>query len=258
MSVTTAIRRLVAGGLTTEQAVFAAEVCEAEIRAPDEAMEKRRAWDRERKKKIRESGKSGGNSAPYGGKSGGNVVSFSGGSPVEPVLPKVPPNNNNKPSPNPSPRILSPTPSTAKFKNQRHLFDPEPIRMLAEGWNDIAVETDDLNQITEIIPDLEKEIKSCLPLIIRNGMDAPTAIADYLARIKRSDWLMGRTGTFRLTFDFIATRKNCDKILRGNYENRTEAKAQPKFHSGYGAYNGRELSGSGKRVSEAWRGPSRD
>lgn len=150
------------------------------------------------------------------------------------------------------------SPPSHRLKTQSHLFDPEPVRMLADRWNGLAVMTDHIDQILDIIPDLERDIKKCLPLLVRGGMDMPTAIASYFDRIERSDWLMGRTGTFKLTIDWVVTPKNCDKILRGNYENRTQAKAEPRPNAGYGAHYGRELSGSGKRVSEAWRDPVRD
>ncbi len=63
MSISAAIRRMLEAGLTIEQALVAAEAFEAEIEpvpAVDRAAEKRREWDRERKRKQRNSALSGG------------------------------------------------------------------------------------------------------------------------------------------------------------------------------------------------------
>ncbi|RVJ02094.1 DNA replication protein, partial [Sinorhizobium medicae] len=70
MSISAAIRRMLEAGLTIEQALVAAEAFEAEaetVPAVDRAAVKRRAWDRERKRKQRNSALSAGSPVETGG-----------------------------------------------------------------------------------------------------------------------------------------------------------------------------------------------
>lgn len=107
MSVTSAIRKMVMAGFTLEQAVTAAAIFEDETaeHVVDPTTEKRRAWDRERKRAIR--------ARPV--ESGGNPVdNMSGGNPVD---------TNNCPVE--SPVDNSPSPSPQEIYNQPPIPIPD-------------------------------------------------------------------------------------------------------------------------------------
>ena len=65
--------------------------------------------------------------------------------------------------------------------------------------------------------------KSILARNAEAGPDTTSAWwAAYFERVAASDFLAGRKTSWRATFDWTLGPKNMEKVLQGNYDNRTD------------------------------------
>lgn len=175
-----ALKIMAAKGLTLEDA---AEIAEAMERPADSAAEKRRAWDRERKREKRETEK----------KSGGNST----GNPPDGF-----PNDNDILTPSVTPQVISNeiTPPVLK---------PEHV---VEVWNDNAPSWG-LKPIRKLTPQRRRKL---LTRIRENTIDEFT---EAISAIGRSPFLRGENGRgWRADFDWMLEPKNFTKLTEGNYD----------------------------------------
>ena len=87
------------------------------------------------------------------------------------------------------------------------------IKYIHVRWNEIFKDT--------VIPSVVNIRGARLTSLVARIKDNPEESfwGDYLDKIHSSDWLTGRNGDWRVTFDWIIQPKNMDKVLEGNYDN---------------------------------------
>ncbi|MDW9902107.1 DNA replication protein [Sinorhizobium meliloti] len=203
MSVSAAIRRMLAAGLTIEQALVAAEAFEAEIEtvpAVDRAAEKRREWDRERKRKQRNSALSGGSPV----ETGGNQMDAETLS-----APEVSPHT---PLPNPSNPI---PPSPPKGGSS-----PTAVDQVVTAFSDMARQSG--LSVPRAITASRR--RSLLLRIEEHGLPA---VLDAIDRIGRSRFCRGENDRgWRADLDFLCQPKSFVSILEGKYDDRQSHQQQ--------------------------------
>lgn len=109
--------------------------------------------------------------------------------------------NNNKPNIN-NKNINNKVYNKAEsFKNQ---------------FNEICVSLPKVRLLTKT---REVHIKTLLETLDKSGL----ATAEYLKMVENSDFLSGRSGKWRATFDWIINPSNAVKIIEGNYSGKAKA-----------------------------------
>ena len=68
-------------------------------------------------------------------------------------------------------------------------------------------------------------IKTLLSTLEKSGL----SVIDYLKLVERSDFLSGRSGKWRASFDWIITPSNAVKIIEGNYSGGKESKIKSSY-----------------------------
>jgi hypothetical protein len=153
---------------------------------PDTAAEKRRAWDRDRKREKREAERA------SGGKSAGNP-------------PDGFPNDRDILTPSVPPNVISSeiTPPTDKIE-----LKPEHV---VEVWNDLATRHG-LPAVKKITPERRKKLHS---FIRRHTIDD---ITEAIAAIPRSPFLLGQNQRgWQASFDWFLEPRNLTKLTEGTY-----------------------------------------
>lgn len=157
------------------------------VPAIDSAAERRRAWDRDRKKN-----------------SGGN----SGGIPVE-----------RKVSPHPSKEIL-PTSSEPKGSSEVVPLAVFPTRKdldeAVSEWNDLA----EMRGLAKVLGLNVKRRKSLTARLRELG--SIDEWVEVLVKVRDSPFCCGETTGFRATFDFVLQPSSMIKIREGNYDGTTQ------------------------------------
>lgn len=82
-----------------------------------------------------------------------------------------------------------------------------------------------LPQVSVLTKTRETHIKTLLTTLEKSGM---TKI-DYLKKVENSDFLTGRSGKWRATFDWIINPSNSVKIIEGNYSGEGQGKKQSSY-----------------------------
>ena len=116
--------------------------------------------------------------------------------------------NNNKPNIN------------NKNINKQNIKDRvEEFKLL---FNVICVSLPEVRLLTKV---RVAHIKTLLSTLEKSGC---TPI-DYLKKVENSDFLSGRSGKWRATFDWIIQPSNAVKIIEGNYSGEEKQKSQSSF-----------------------------
>lgn len=203
MSLTAAAIRLMAEkGLS---AADIADIAEALAGKPDTAADKRRAYDRERKREEREAQRQ------AKAMSGGNPVDSPTESPVDAA--RVSPNDNINSNPLPETQVISNeiTPPSD--------FDPisveEPTAKLreehvVEAWNAVAEECG--LPKAKLTPQRRRKLKP----FIRDH--TPDEIATALDAVRRSPFMRGQNDrSWRADLDFFTKPEKFTRLLEGTY-----------------------------------------
>ncbi|WP_437405132.1 DNA replication protein [Sinorhizobium meliloti] len=203
MSISAAIRRMLQAGLTIEQALVAAEAFEAEaetVPAVDRAAEKRRQWDRERKRKQRNSALSGGSPVETGGiHTDAETLS----------APEVSPHT---PLPNPSNPI---PPSPPKGGSS-----PTAVDQVVTAFSEMARQSG--LSVPRAVTASRR--RSLLLRIEEHGLPA---VLDAIERIGRSRFCRGENDRgWRADLDFLCQPKSFVSILEGKYDDRPLQQSQ--------------------------------
>jgi hypothetical protein len=190
-------------GLTIDQALVAAEAFEAEaetVPAVDRAAEKRRQWDRERKRKQRNSALSGGSPV----ETGGNQVYVGGLSSPE-VSPHTPlPNPSNPVPPSPPKGGSSPT----------------AVDQIVTAFSDMARRSG-LSVPKAITASRRRSLS------LRIEEHGLPAVLDAIERIGRSRFCRGENDRgWRADLDFLCQPKSFVSILEGKYDDRPLQQSQ--------------------------------
>lgn len=82
-----------------------------------------------------------------------------------------------------------------------------------------------LPQVRLLTKKREGHIKTLLSTLEKAGL---TTI-DYLKKVENSDFLSGRSGKWRATFDWIINPSNSVKIIEGNYSGEVKPKSQSSY-----------------------------
>ena len=116
--------------------------------------------------------------------------------------------NNNKPNIN------------NKNINKQNIKDRvEEFKLL---FNEICVSLPEVRLLTKV---RVAHIKTLLTTLEKAGL---TAI-DYLKKVESSDFLSGRSGKWRATFDWIINPSNAVKIIEGNYSGEEKHQSQSSY-----------------------------
>ena len=85
------------------------------------------------------------------------------------------------------------------------------VRLVTEAWNALG-----LTAIKDIKPDTERG-RMVKKRILDYGVDE---VLNAIRNVGDSPFLMGKTGKFRATFDWVIRPNNFPKVLEGNYSDR--------------------------------------
>jgi hypothetical protein len=89
-------------------------------------------------------------------------------------------------------------------------------------FNEICISLPKVRLLTKT---REVHIKTLLETLDKSGL----ATAEYLKMVENSDFLSGRSGKWRATFDWIVTPSNAVKIIEGNYSGGEKPKSQRSY-----------------------------
>ena len=89
-------------------------------------------------------------------------------------------------------------------------------------FNEICISLPKVRLLTKT---REVHIKMLLETLDKSGL----ATAEYLKMVENSDFLSGRSGKWRATFDWIVTPSNAVKIIEGNYSGEENPKSQSSY-----------------------------
>jgi len=82
-----------------------------------------------------------------------------------------------------------------------------------------------LPQVKLLTKTREAHIKTLLTTLEKFGL----SMIDYLKLVEKSDFLSGRSGKWRATFDWIINPSNSVKIIEGNYSGEEKLKSQSSY-----------------------------
>lgn len=82
-----------------------------------------------------------------------------------------------------------------------------------------------LPQVKLLTKTREAHIKTLLTTLEKSGL----SMIDYLKLVEKSDFLSGRSGKWRATFDWIIAPSNAVKIIEGNYSGEENPKSQSSY-----------------------------
>ena len=82
-----------------------------------------------------------------------------------------------------------------------------------------------LPQVRMLTKTRESHIKTLLTTLEKSGMTK----LDYLKKVEKSDFLTGRSGKWRATFDWIISPSNSVKIIEGNYSREEKGEKQSAY-----------------------------
>lgn len=126
-----------------------------------------------------------------------------------------------------------------------------PCAEIVKVWNEACVSLPKVLRLSDARRD---KVKARLKEWGGNSPEEMTAKArDLFERIEASDFLTGRNGKWKATFDWIFdSRSNWIKVLEGNYDNKRGSRASSSNNSlGVGEYidaNGNRTYGSGRVI----------
>lgn len=126
-----------------------------------------------------------------------------------------------------------------------------PCAEIVKVWNEVCPSLPKVLRLSDARRD---KVKARLKEWGGNSPEEMTAKArDLFERIEASDFLTGRNGKWKATFDWIFdSRSNWIKVLEGNYDNKRGSRAPSSNNSlGVGEYidaNGKRTYGSGKAI----------
>ena len=98
-----------------------------------------------------------------------------------------------------------------------------PYQEIANAWNEVG-----LGEIRLLSESRKKAIRQRTKdlLEVRGDLKEVPVIESWtrlFAYIQRSDFLMGRSSEWSMTFDWLLKPSNFVKVIEGNYENREVA-----------------------------------
>jgi len=130
------------------------------------------------------------------------------------------PNNTPNPTPNTTQHNIQTThgtPTTKEEKNNKNINNiNNNINIIVEKWNEFCF----YNNLSKVLKVTEKRKKA----IIKRTKDSNFDFDLILKKISQSDWLLGKSSNWCVTFDWIFENDgNFVKILEGNYQNKEKS-----------------------------------